>query len=641
MECENRLQWVGKLEFLFTSVGYTVGLGNIWRFPERCYKNGGGAFLLPYLMTVLFCTFPMLFLEMFLGQFASEGPIAVWKFCPLFKGVGWGIIFITFTTNIYYIVLVAYSLFYMLLSFVHIGGPLPWQECREEDAWSTDKCRTDPYPNFLDMTENDKVRTSINMMGTECLEKEKIKRNISDILALPFKYIQDEFSSCRIKYRSPEQEYWNRFVLGVHESGGLDDIGSVVGRNAVTLFIVWLVVFYCCLRGIRSIAKVAYVTATFPVALLLILLVRGTTLPGYDRGIQYYTKPDWSKLSDMSIWASAATQAMYSMGIVYGAHITLASYNKFNNNITRDTIILGLVNTVTSIFGGFIVFSFLGHASYQLNKPIEDIFDQGPGILFISYIQGVSQLPGSAVWALLFFMMVFTLGLDSVFLMVWTVYRALVDVMPRKFQRRERFTLMVMCLISFLLGLPLVTNGGIHMLVLMDRYLADYALTIFLIIEAMSICWLYGLNNFLSDIEMMIGKRSRAFDWYLRITWSVTSPAFCLFIFIASAIGYTKPAYDGTEIPAFGEAIGWLIILTPIVIIVGFGVFEVLRYGTPTKHTLLQNIKWSIEPAKDWGPRLPENRTGKYSSDDYITPTHIVTNEQQDINMNGYTTTDI
>jgi hypothetical protein len=47
-----------------------------------------------------------------------------------------------------------------------------------------------------------------------------------------------------------------RFVLGVHKSDGLDDLGPVVGRNAIILLLVWLMVFYCCVKGIRSLAKV-------------------------------------------------------------------------------------------------------------------------------------------------------------------------------------------------------------------------------------------------------------------------------------------------------------------------------------------------------------------------------------------------
>ena len=76
---------------------------------------------------------------------------------------------------------------------------------------------------------------------------------------------------------------------------------------------------------------------------MLILLVRGMTLEGHEIGIKYYTDMDYTKLSNMAIWSSAATQAMYSIGIAFGSHIALASHNKFNHNILRDGIILGKI----------------------------------------------------------------------------------------------------------------------------------------------------------------------------------------------------------------------------------------------------------------------------------------------------------
>ena len=45
-EGPQRASWGGKLEFLFTIIGSAVGLGNIWRFPYLCYKNGGGTYII-------------------------------------------------------------------------------------------------------------------------------------------------------------------------------------------------------------------------------------------------------------------------------------------------------------------------------------------------------------------------------------------------------------------------------------------------------------------------------------------------------------------------------------------------------------------------------------------------------------------
>lgn len=274
--------------------------------------------------------------------------------------------------------------------------------------------------------------------------------------------------------------------------------------------------------------QVAYITATFPVLLLLILFVRGVTLEGHDVGIRFYTSPDWSKLSDMTIWASASTQAMYSVGVAFGSHIVLASYNKFENNSVRDGVILGLANSCTSIFGGFIVFSFLGHASVKLERNIDEMVDNGPGLIFISYIQGISQLPGSSVWAFLFFLMVFTLGLDSAIVMVWTIHASISDVFPELYQKWGTFSLAILCLSMFLLGLPLVTKGGIELVVLLDYYTAYISLIVFVFVECVAVCWIYGLTSFNTDIEMMIGQKCKPVQWYLRITWRFTCPVLCV-----------------------------------------------------------------------------------------------------------------
>ena len=64
----------------------SVGLGNIWRFPFTAYQNGGGAFLIPYLIVLIFIGRPLYFLEMCLGQFCSTGSVNIWNIVPIMKG---------------------------------------------------------------------------------------------------------------------------------------------------------------------------------------------------------------------------------------------------------------------------------------------------------------------------------------------------------------------------------------------------------------------------------------------------------------------------------------------------------------------------------------------------------------------------
>nr|XP_005998215.1 PREDICTED: sodium- and chloride-dependent glycine transporter 2-like [Latimeria chalumnae] len=81
-----RETWTSHLDFMMTSVGYAVGLGNVWRFSYLCYKNGGGAFLIPYIILALVAGIPLFFMEMALGQFLKAGGINIWNIVPLFKG---------------------------------------------------------------------------------------------------------------------------------------------------------------------------------------------------------------------------------------------------------------------------------------------------------------------------------------------------------------------------------------------------------------------------------------------------------------------------------------------------------------------------------------------------------------------------
>lgn len=84
---DDRGGWDNKLDFLFSCISVSVGLGNVWRFPYLCYKNGGGTFLLIYFIAMFACGIPIFFQEVAAGQYLrTGGATMIGNFVPMLKG---------------------------------------------------------------------------------------------------------------------------------------------------------------------------------------------------------------------------------------------------------------------------------------------------------------------------------------------------------------------------------------------------------------------------------------------------------------------------------------------------------------------------------------------------------------------------
>ena len=149
------------------------------------------------------------------------------------------------------------------------------------------------------------------------------------------------------------------------------------GELAGTLFLAWLMVFFCIFKGVKTSGKVIYFTATFPYVMLTILLIRGITLPGSWDGLAYYLKPDFEKLKDTQVWIDAGTQVFYSFGSTFGGLVALGSYNKFDRNFLYDVTGICFVTAASSLYGGCVIFSVLGYMSYATGVPINETAKHG------------------------------------------------------------------------------------------------------------------------------------------------------------------------------------------------------------------------------------------------------------------------
>ncbi|MDO5629502.1 MAG: sodium-dependent transporter [Mobilicoccus sp.] len=121
-----REQWSGQLGFLLAAIGSAVGLGNIWRFPGVAYDNGGGAFLIPYLVALLTAGIPILFLDYALGhKYRGSAPAVFRRLHKRAEPLGWFQVLIAFFITTYYAVVIAWAASYVWFSVNKAWGDDP------------------------------------------------------------------------------------------------------------------------------------------------------------------------------------------------------------------------------------------------------------------------------------------------------------------------------------------------------------------------------------------------------------------------------------------------------------------------------------------------------------------------------------
>ncbi|KAM9758515.1 sodium- and chloride-dependent GABA transporter 2-like isoform 2-T2 [Menidia menidia] len=521
-----RGKWSNKKEFILSVAGAIIGLGNVWRFPYLCYKNGGA-----------------------LGQYTSQGGIRCWrKICPLFEGLGYAGQIITFYGSITYIVILAWALFYFFSSF---SRELPWASCN--NTWNTDHCMVTNYHNA---TPN----------GTSF-----VNGSSSSVL-----------------------EFWHRRVLNI--STGIENLGNLRRDLFLCLLLSWIICYFCVWKGVRSTGKAAYFTATFPFVFLAVLLLRGVTLPGASHGIKYYLYPNPSRLADPQVWIDAGTQIFYSQAICMGFLTSLGSYNKYNNNCYRDSFFLCFLNSGTSFVSGLAIFSFLGYMSQKLGVDIAAVAESGPGLVFIIYPEAVTLLPWPQVWSVCFFTMIILLGIDGQFIGLESMMTSLTDIFPSHIQRgyRRELYLLLICSCSFLMGLFLVTEGGMYILQIFDHYVCSGpALLIMAMLESVVIGWIYGADRFCDNIEDMIGYKPLSF---MKYCWQYIIPLIGVGTITFLLLRYSPMKFNNIYVyPWWAYCFGWFLAMSSLSMIPLHMILKLLK----GKGTLWQRLKTSSKAADD------------------------------------------
>ncbi|CAK9303329.1 unnamed protein product [Gordionus sp. m RMFG-2023] len=297
------------------------------------------------------------------------------------------------------------------------------------------------------------------------------------------------------------------------------------------------------------------------------------------------------------VWNEAATQIFYSLGPGWSGLITMASYNRFHNNCLKDSCIVSLVNCGTSVYAGLLVFSILGFMSHVLDLPLEQVATEGLGLAFIVYPEALLYLPVSSLWSILFFLMLFTVGIDTIFVSLEVLFSAIFDQLPEKYRDKQMYWNLITSILLMLLGFPFLLKGGIYLFQLFDWYVGILSIMTFCLIETCVVCWIYGSQRFVDDIQCMLEENLKgALIW--KILWSAVNPII-LCTMIVSNMLYHVPIYYGNYVyPQWSIRMGWAISCISLIPIPIYAICY-LYFCLPGE-TFIKRLKMSLRPSEEW-----------------------------------------
>uniref|UniRef100_A0A8D8P6H6 Transporter n=2 Tax=Culex pipiens TaxID=7175 RepID=A0A8D8P6H6_CULPI len=561
-----RDQWGKGIEFLMSCIAMSVGLGNVWRFPFIALENGGGAFVIPYIIVLLLVGKPVYYMEMIIGQFSSRGSVKVYDCVPALRGIGYGQVLSIAIVSTYYASLMATTLKYLFESFQKI---LPWATC--DERWA----------GFCIPSGG----VDASAAGGDALN--------STITAAAL----SASNATSAVMSSSAELYYRRVVL--KELDNIDDgIGLPDWQLTLFLCLSWSIVLLVLIRGVKSAGKASYFLALFPYLVITILLVRACTLPGAVNGIIYFLKPQWDKILDPKVWYAAVTQCFFSLSICFGNIIMYSSYNKFRHNVHRDATIVTTIDTFTSLLAGCTIFGILGHLAHVVGSDdVGSVVKPGAGLAFISYPEAIAKFDVvPQAFSVLFFLMLFVLGIGSNVAMTSCVMTVIRDQFP-KVKNWQAATVIAICGVA--LGCIYVTPGGQYILTLVDHFGASFIALVLAIAELIAIGWIYGVDRLCKDVEFMLGHRP---NLYWRLCWRWVTPLLMTAILIYNLVTLQPLTYQGYVYPTIAYDLGWCIAALGLLQLPIWGIYAIYKQEGKT---LSEKVMNAFRPTRNWGPIDP------------------------------------
>jgi len=400
----SREHWSSGLGFILAAAGSAIGLGNIWKFPYITGEHGGGAFVLVYLLCIAVIGVPVMICEITLGRHTQRNPVGAFKILNPRSS----------------------KLAHLLgLCMVLMGAILL---CFRQWGWGA-------VTLALGILIFRYRWVLVGAMGV--LAGFVILSFYSVVAGWTLGYI--------IKAVGGRLDFADVATAGRHFSDFTNDPYWAVGCHLLFMILCVMIVY----KGIRSgIERWSKVLMPVLFLLLIVLIIRGLTLPGAIEGVRFYLSPDFSKISPQSILV-ALGHAFFSLSLGMGAIMTYGSYVEKNENIFLSTLSIVALDTLVALMAGLAMFPAVFAKGFAP--------DAGPGLVFLVLPTVFNQIPLGAFWATLFFLLLAVAALTSGISLLEVVTAYFVD---ERGWTRKQACVTFGCVISLLGSLCALSVNG-------------------------------------------------------------------------------------------------------------------------------------------------------------------------------------
>ncbi|MCI5866949.1 MAG: sodium-dependent transporter [Methanosphaera sp.] len=294
----------------------------------------------------------------------------------------------------------------------------------------------------------------------------------------------------------PNMYFNNNIIMGGSEN--FSGIFTPVIPVSIITIVLWIIIWFISHKSLDNLSKVVKVLIPTLFIIMAFIIIYAVTLPGHTIGLYALFKPNWSLLLDIDIWLAAFGQILFSLSMGQAIALTYASYLSDDVKLVDNVLYVVVSNSLFEIFTAVGVFSILGFMCLQSGLPIEDVATSGTGLLFIVFPQ-IFNIMGDVAYIIapLFFLCVLFAGITSALAFL----EVITNGVSMKFGYSRVKSVTLFSIIGVAISLILTTGAGNYLITILDTYLNQFGILLGVILQAVVIGWLYGVEKLTSIIN--------------------------------------------------------------------------------------------------------------------------------------------